>query len=67
MTLCMSGFGYSSPLVSAAAAKRIASFKIVCTLHNDLLRHIDRKIVGLLISNVDAFIAVSSLNSIILG
>ncbi|MCJ7634620.1 glycosyltransferase family 4 protein [Candidatus Bathyarchaeota archaeon] len=53
------GFGYSSPLVAAVVAKRIASQKIVCTLHNDLLRHIDRKIVRLLISNVDAFIAVS--------
>lgn len=53
------GFGYSSPLVAAVLAKRITSNKIVCTLHNDLLRHIDLKIVRLLISNVDAFIAVS--------
>lgn len=54
------GFGYSSPLVAAVIAKRTASYKIVCTLHNDTLRTVDRKVVRLLVSNVDAFIAVSS-------
>lgn len=53
------GFGHSSLLVSAALAKQIASSKIVCTLHNDLLRHIDRKLTELLTAHVDAFIAVS--------
>jgi glycosyltransferase involved in cell wall biosynthesis len=54
------GFGHSSLMVSAVFAKKMASPKIVCTSHNDLLRHIDRKLVKLLISYVDAFIAVSS-------
>jgi glycosyltransferase involved in cell wall biosynthesis len=54
------GFGHSSLLVSAALAKKMGSPKIVCTLHNDLLRHIDRKLVKLTIPQVDAFIAVSS-------
>jgi glycosyltransferase involved in cell wall biosynthesis len=54
------GFGHSSLLVSAVLAKKVASPKIVCTLHNDLLRHINRELVKYLISHVDAFIAVSS-------
>lgn len=54
------GFGYSAHLVAAVFAKRFTAQKIVCTLHNDLLRHIDRKIVKLLTPKVDAFIAVSS-------
>ena len=54
------GFGHSSLLVSAVLAKKMGSPKIVCTLHNDLLRHIDRKLVELTISQVDAFVAVSS-------
>lgn len=54
------GFGHSSLLVSAVLAKKTGSPKIVCTLHNDLLRHIDRKLVELNISQVDAFVAVSS-------
>ena len=54
------GFGHSSLLVSAVLAKKMGSPKIVCTLHNDLLRHIDRKLVELTVSRVDAFIAVSS-------
>jgi glycosyltransferase involved in cell wall biosynthesis len=54
------GFGHSSLLMSAVLVKRIASPKIVCTLHNDLLRHINRKLIEFLIFHVDAFIAVSS-------
>ena len=54
------GFGHSSLLVSAVLAKKMGSPKIVCTLHNDLLRHIDRKLVEVTISQVDAFVAVSS-------
>ena len=54
------GFGHSSLLVSAVLAKKVGSPKIVCTLHNDLLRHIDRRLVKLTIPQVDAFIAVSS-------
>jgi len=53
------GFGCSSLLISAVVAKKIVSSKIVCTLHNDLLRHIDRKIVENLASHVDTFVAVS--------
>lgn len=51
------GFGYSCNLVAAYLAKSNVS-KIVCTLHNDTARHIDRKIIRRLVSCVDAFIAV---------
>lgn len=54
------GLGHSSLLVSAVFAKKTGSPKIVCTLHNNLLRHIDRRLVELVLSHVDAFIAVSS-------
>ncbi len=53
------GFGYSSLLISAVMAKRIKHSKVFCTLHNDLLRHIDRKLVQILSQYVDTFIAVS--------
>jgi len=52
------GFGSSSTLLAAVLAKSNSS-RIVCTLHNDLARHIDRKIIKRLIPRVDAFIAVS--------
>jgi glycosyltransferase involved in cell wall biosynthesis len=56
----VNGFGYSSLLISAVAAKRINHSKVFGTLHNDLLRHIDRKIVQVLTPYVDRYIAVSS-------
>jgi 1,2-diacylglycerol 3-alpha-glucosyltransferase len=56
----VNGFGYSSLLISAVAAKRINHSKVFGTLHNDLLRHIDRRIVQALTPYVDRYIAVSS-------
>lgn len=53
------GFGYSSLLVSAVLVKKLVPCKIVCTLHNDLPRHIDRKLIKLLTPYVDEFVAVS--------
>ncbi len=52
------GFGYSCTLIAAYLAKSNSS-KIVCTLHNDTARHIDRKIIKQLAPSVDAFIGVS--------
>ena len=51
--------GYSSLIVSAVIAKRINHAKIFCTLHNDLARHIDRKLIRIFSRYVDCFISVS--------
>jgi glycosyltransferase involved in cell wall biosynthesis len=51
--------GYSSPLFSAVIAKKINHSKIFCTLHNDLARHIDHKLIQISSQYVDRFIAVS--------
>jgi glycosyltransferase involved in cell wall biosynthesis len=53
------GFGYASLLVSAVLARKSYHPKIVCTLHNDVPRHIDRALIDHYIDDVDAFIAVS--------
>jgi 1,2-diacylglycerol 3-alpha-glucosyltransferase len=54
------GFGYSSLLISAVIAKRSNHSKVFCTLHNDLLHHVDHKVMQILSQYVDQFIAVSS-------
>ena len=52
--------GYSSILFSAVVAKRINHSRVFCTLHNNLARHIDRKLIQILSQYVDRYIAVSA-------
>ena len=51
--------GYSSLLFSAVVAKRINHSRVFCTLHNNLARHIDRKLIQIFSKYVDRYIAVS--------
>jgi len=51
--------GYASLLVSAVITKKVSGVKVFCTLHNNLAKHIDRRLIQRLAPNVDKFIAVS--------